>query len=118
MSFLFHILHLTVIAANLTGWMFPRTRRAHLLLVTMTLFSWVVPGFRYGLGYCFVTDWHWQVLEAEGVTDLPASYISYILGLAGFSPRPLYVDAATAIAFTAAIAASLYVNRDLLKKIL
>lgn len=114
LSLLFHALHLAVIAGNLTGWMFRSLRRLHLALVSVTLFSWIVLGFRYGLGYCFLTEWHWQVLESEGESGLPASYITYIIFLlTGWNADPWLVDAGTGISFSFAVCASLYVNRDL-----
>lgn len=116
-SILFHILHVAVIAGNMTGWIFRRTRRLHLALVAITLFSWMVLGFKYGLGYCFLTDWHWQVLEAQGESNLPASYITYaIQKTTGLDPDPFFVDVGTGIAFGFAVCASLVVNRDLLRR--
>lgn len=118
MSVLFHTLHLAIIVGNLTGWIFERTRRAHLALVSLTLFSWIVLGYFYGFGYCFLTDWHWQVLEAQGHADLPASYITYLIHeLTPLRPDPSLVDVGTAISFALAVVASLYVNRDLLRRV-
>lgn len=113
-SLFFHVLHLAVIAGNMTGWAIHRARRIHLALVSVTLFSWIVLGYRYGLGYCFLTEWHWQVLESQGVSDLPGSYIAYLIRLlTGLSPDPRLVDAGTGACFAFAVCASLYVNRDL-----
>ncbi len=70
----FHVLHLGVIGFNMLGWIFRRTRRMHLIFVGLTLGSWLVLGIWYGLGYCFLTDWHWRILAARGRTQLPSSY--------------------------------------------
>ena len=117
LSALLHIVHTIVIVGNLTGWMFQRTRRAHLALVSLTLFSWIVLGYFYGFGYCFLTDWHWQILEARGHTGLPASYVAYVIeNLTGWNPDPAVVDAGTGISFGLAVIASLFANRDLFQR--
>ena len=76
---LLSLLHLLVIVFVLTGWAMKRTRKAHLILLGLTLFSWLGLGYRYGLGYCPLTDWHWQVKRKLGETGLPSSYIKYYL---------------------------------------
>lgn len=76
---LFHFLHLFVIVANLTFWMSPRTLRFSQVILGLTAFSWFGFGIFYGWGYCFLTDWHWQIKAARGETDLPLSYIDYLL---------------------------------------
>ena len=97
--------------------MFRRTRRAHLALVSVTLFSWIFLGFKYGLGYCFLTDWHWQILEAQGETGLPGSYITYVIEKTiRTSPDPFLVDVGTGVCFAFAVCASLVVNRDLFRR--
>jgi hypothetical protein len=71
--------HLLVIGFNLLGWIWKRTRRLHLYLVVITAFSWLVLGLRYGMGYCFLTDWQWRIKERLGETNLPNSFITYYL---------------------------------------
>lgn len=78
LDFLFFVLHCFIISFNLTGWMWQYTRRWHLALVTLTIFSWLVMGMWYGLGYCALTDWHWQVKRALGETNLPHSFLTYL----------------------------------------
>lgn len=95
-----HIVHLFVILFNLLGWVHPRTRFAHRLLVAGTAFFWLVIGPMYGgLGYCPLTGWHWDVKTARGAGDLPASYIDYLLQMAGVHAQPLYIDAAVGVVF-------------------
>ncbi len=91
LDFFLFVVHCFVIGFNLTGWIWVRTRRWHLVSVGLTVFSWLVMGIWYGLGYCALTDWHWQVKRALGETNLPSSFLIYffndILGLglkAGF----------------------------------
>ena len=75
----FHFLHLFVIVANLTFWMSKRTLRLSQIILSLTAISWFGFGLFYGWGYCFLTDWHWQIKEARGETDLPLSYIEYLI---------------------------------------
>lgn len=107
----FLCLHSLVIVFNLCGWIWRKTRRANLLLLTATGASWVILGTFYGLGYCPLTDWHYQVLWQAGVHDLPRSYIAYMCErLSGWRPPPLATDVVTAFTFACALAVSLVVN--------
>jgi hypothetical protein len=72
----FLVLHSLLIVFNLFGWAWQRTRRLNLLL---TVGSWLIFAPWYGLGYCPCTDWHWQVKDALGQTDLPNNYRTYLL---------------------------------------
>lgn len=90
---IFHILHLSIILINLTFWMSFRTLKIAQATVSLTLVSWLGFGFFYGFGYCFLTDWQWQVKEKLGQTNLPASYIKYVLDLiTGMNWNPELVD--------------------------
>ncbi len=80
----------------LFGWLAPPLRRAHALCVLFTALSWLGLGFFRGWGYCFLTDWHWRVLEQAGNHDLPASFIKYALDrLTGRDLDPRLVDLLT-----------------------
>ncbi|MCE9600298.1 MAG: DUF2784 domain-containing protein [Spirochaetia bacterium] len=117
MSLLFHFLHVSVIVFNLTGWILERTKRMHLILVSLTLASWIGLGLKYGLGYCFLTDWHWRILEANGAVNLPNSYVKYIIDLVtGFNSDPFAVDVITGISFVCVALIAFYRNRDLIRK--
>ena len=70
--------HSALIVFNLLGWTLRKTRRLNLLSILLTVASWLVFAPCYGLGYCPCTDWHWQVKEALGQTDLPNNYITYL----------------------------------------
>ena len=90
---IFHILHFSIILINLTFWMSFRTLKIAQATVSLTLVSWLGFGFFYGFGYCFLTDWQWQVKEKLGQTNLPASYIKYVLDLiTGMNLNPELVD--------------------------
>jgi hypothetical protein len=87
------LLHAALVLFILTGWIRPRTRRLHLLMVVLTLGSWVGLGAWFGWGYCPLTDWHWQVKAALGETALPASSIKYYTdALTGQSWNPTLID--------------------------
>lgn len=68
-------------------------------------------GIWYGWGYCICTDWHWQVRRALGDTDLPVSYITFLIRhWTGFHPDPYLVDVATGIVFGVALILSVALN--------
>ena len=107
----FFAFHTSLIAFVLFGWAWRKTRRAHLIVSGLTLFSWVGLGIWYGFGYCPCTDWHWHVREQLGETNLPNSYIKYLLdAVTGWNWNPTFVDVLTAGAFVLACCASLWVN--------
>ncbi|MFO0999933.1 MAG: DUF2784 family protein [Planctomycetaceae bacterium] len=72
---LFFVLHAVLILFNLTGWIWNRTRHAHLLCVLTTLFSWFVMGAFHGVGYCLCTDWHFQVRRRLGLPIFGHSFL-------------------------------------------
>lgn len=103
----FLIFHLGLVLFILTGWMWRRTRRWHLAAVLLTLASWFLLGLKYGMGYCPLTDWHFQVLRKLGEANLPNSYISYIITrFTGMSVSQKLVDIITAGAAFTALGAS------------
>lgn len=88
------LLHAALVLLILTGWVWQRTRRLHLLAIGLTIGSWIGLGAWYGWGYCPLTDWHWRIKSALGETALPASYIKYYAdALTGRSWHPVLVDA-------------------------
>ena len=104
-------IHLLIICFNLFGWIWPKTRKLHLIVVTITLLCWFGLGIWYGWGYCPVTDWQWDVKENLGETNLPNSFIKYFADkITGKHFPPSLVDRVTLISFLAAIAITIYVN--------
>ncbi|MFP4096690.1 MAG: DUF2784 domain-containing protein [Cyclobacteriaceae bacterium] len=92
--------HLLIIGFNLTAWIWRKTRRLHLLSVMLTAFSWLLLGIWYGWGYCFLTDWHWQVKRKLGKTDLPSSFIKFAVDeTLGVSSDPFWINIITAVGF-------------------
>ena len=111
LDILFLWLHIVVIGFNLFGWIWWRTRKLHLIVSGITLFSWILLGIKYGFGYCFLTDWHWDVKYKLGQTDLPASFVKYFLDEhTSFVLTDVTVDWITGISFGLAILCSLYLN--------
>ncbi|MBI3137883.1 MAG: DUF2784 family protein [Sphingobacteriales bacterium] len=103
--FVFHTLF------NITGWLFHKTRRVHLLTMLLTAASWFILGAWYGWGYCICTDWHWQVREAMGLQDRSRSYIHFLLlKLTGINFDPRLVENVTLYSFLVCLALSLWLN--------
>ena len=99
--------HLALTAFNLVGWIWPATRRVHLVVLSGTLLSWFGLGVFYGWGYCPLTDWHWQVKRALGETALPGSFVKYYLDrVTGVAWNPVLVDVVAVTLGLAALAAS------------
>lgn len=92
----FTVFHTALVLFILFGWIWRRTRKAHLIIVLLTAGSWILLGFFYGFGYCPFTDWHFRVLEELGFTNLPSSYISFLVTrITGLRPNQAAVDAFT-----------------------
>lgn len=107
----FIVFHTALILFNLLGWIWKRTRRLNLATLLLTAFSWIILGIWYGFGYCFCTDWHWQVRRKLGYTDMPNSYIKFLADWwTGIEFSAQTVDLWTSILFATALAVSLYVN--------
>jgi hypothetical protein len=114
----FTVFHLLVILFNLFGWIWKPLRKYNLGLLILTGGSWFILGIFYGIGYCPLTDWHWQVLHRLGVTSLPGSYTSYLLErVSGYRIQDAAADALTLSCFLTALLISLILNyRDYRKK--
>ncbi|MEX2514151.1 MAG: DUF2784 domain-containing protein [Cyclobacteriaceae bacterium] len=111
LDYFFLVFHTCLILFNMLGWIWPPSRILHLACIVLTFISWLLLGIWYGWGYCFLTDWHWQVLAAKGETGLPNSYISYLLNrYFGILPPANLVDQVTAIVAVLALLLSLKVN--------
>ena len=107
----FFVFHVTLIIFNLFGWIPKKLRKWNLVALSLTAFSWLVLGVFYGFGYCFLTDWHWQVREELGYSTDSNSYIHFLITeLTGILIEEKRVDTFTAIFFFIAFGLSLYVN--------
>jgi hypothetical protein len=109
-NYFFFVFHITLIFFNLFGWIPKKLRKWNLVSLSATAFSWIVLGIFYGFGYCFLTDWHWQVREKLGYSTESNSYIHFLITeLTGLSLDEGLVDVVTAILFFMAFALSIYV---------
>lgn len=79
LNIFFLVFHTLLILFNLLGWIWKPLRRANLVILLLTAGSWFILGIFYGFGYCPFTDWHYDVLHKLGKTNLPDSYIQYLL---------------------------------------
>jgi hypothetical protein len=78
LDYLYTAFHLLIIGANVFGWIVPSWRKAHLVILLLTLGSWLLIGTWVGhIGYCPLTDGHWDVKRELGETNLPSSFIKY-----------------------------------------
>ena len=107
----FVIFHSSLVVFSLVGWIWKKTRTAHLLVLSLTMCSWFGLGIWYGFGYCPLTDWHWQVKSQLGETNLPSSYVKYYADwLTGQNWNAFLLDLAVAILGVAAFGVSIWLN--------
>jgi len=117
LNIFFFLFHTVFTLFNVVGWMFVKTRKLHFMTMALTAGSWFVLGIWYGWGYCFCTDWHWQVREELGYHDHSHSYIHFlIVKLTGIDLNPHWVDTGTVIVFVVSMIASVWVNRNVLRR--
>jgi hypothetical protein len=80
-------------------------------MLLLTAFSWFVLGIWYGFGYCFCTDWHYQIRMKLGYFDMPSSYVKFLIdSLTGSDINAKLVDIFTLIFFLLALIASIIAN--------
>lgn len=114
----FYLLHIAIILFNSLGWINPKTRKANLALLILTFLSWFGLGLIYGIGYCPITEWHWQVKAKLGQGPLPPNYIQHLFQkFLGLNLDSKVVDGITFTIFFLSLIFSLYFNyKDLKKK--
>ncbi len=115
----FFAFHIGLILFNLLAWIFRRTRKLNLITLCLTALSWFGLGIFYGWGYCFLTDWHWQIREKLGYAVTSNSYIHFLIQkILGVNLMENIVDALTLILFLTALLISIFVNiRDYRKTV-
>lgn len=108
---LFTFLHLAIIGFNLLGWIWPSTRKANLICIAATAASWFILGIWFGIGYCPITDWQWQVKEQLGETNLPSSFVKYVFdNMTGQNFSSDFINYITLASFAIAALLSVYTN--------
>jgi hypothetical protein len=79
--------HTVLVLFNCTGWIWRRTRRLHLVTLSLTALSWGLLGIWLGFGYCLCTDLHWRVRAALGEPVVEKTYIQLLVHkLTGWLP--------------------------------
>lgn len=108
----FVVFHSSLVIFNLFGWIWKKTRVWNLITLLLTGASWLFLGLIVGtLGYCPLTDWHFNILTKLGVTDLPNSYMKYLTDrITGLDFNAALVDKITLYTFLGALIISLYLN--------
>jgi hypothetical protein len=118
LNYFFFIFHTVFTLFNIMGWLFRKTRKWNLVTLLLTAFSWFVLGIWYGWGYCFCTDWHWDVRQHLGYHDQRRSYIHFLLQkLTSIDFNEQLVGNVTLIVFLVSLVMSLWLNaRDWKKR--
>ena len=100
LDWVFFSIHTFLITGIVVGWTVRRLRPLHLGLCLMTLGAWFGLGWKYGWGYCPLTEWHWRVRLHLGDQDLPWSFVKYLVDTwVGANAPPVWVDWITITAF-------------------
>ena len=115
LDILLYFIHVIVIVINMFFWIWPKTRKIHLVTISLTAFSWIFMGIWYGWGYCFLTDWEWDVKRQLGETNLPNSFVHYMVNNSwGLGISEEVLDLITLWVFVIALVLSVFFNlRDL-----
>ncbi|MCX7861814.1 MAG: DUF2784 domain-containing protein [Bacteroidales bacterium] len=105
----FIVFHSLLIVFNVLGWIWVKTRFWNFVTLNITAFSWFILGIWYGWGYCFCTDWHWQVRNMLGKRIESHSYISFLIESIFNVNIPAHiVDSITLLVFICSYVASSY----------
>ncbi len=91
------IFHIAFVLFIVFGWAHTRVRKFHITAILLTLVAWLLLGLYKGvIGYCPLTDWHWDIKRTLGETNLPRSFIEYMVEKAiGLNFSSLFIDIAT-----------------------
>ncbi len=107
----FLMFHTSLTMFNMLGWIWKKTRLANLLTLLLTFLAWFGLGIFYGIGYCPLTEWHFRILRNLGETNLPNSYIAYLIHrLSGISVPEKLVDFFTVAIFFLSLSVSVWLN--------
>ena len=111
LDLLLTLVHFSIIGFNLFGWIWKPLRKAHLVCIAITAGCWFILGIWFGIGYCPITDWEWQIKEKLGEHNLPGSFIKYYADkISGKSVNDSFIDTMTTVCFFIAAMLSVYVN--------
>ncbi len=111
LNIFFFVFHTAFTLFNVVGWIFPGTRRLHLITIALTAFSWFILGIWYGWGYCLCTDWHWTIRENMGLDDHSRSYIHFLVyHITGINFNARLIENLTLIIFLLSAVLSIWLN--------
>lgn len=110
LDWLLTALHLLVMSAFLLLWIWPSTRKLHLMLVCAVAVSWFGIGFWRGWGYCFITDLHWRIKHTLGDREASGSFIHYLVQAAGIPASAQLTDRVVACVFATVVLLTLALN--------
>lgn len=118
LDYFFIVFHTAIILFNSFGYIWKKTRKANLILLLLTAFSWFILGIWYGWGFCVCTEWHWEVREHLGYGHPEDSYTHFLAKLLTGKNFPQnIVDIVTAAMFFISFALSIMLNvRDWKRK--
>ncbi len=104
--------HSVFVLFVLFGWIPKSTRKAHIIAISLVLIAWLIIGLYKGvIGYCPLTDWHWDIKRALGEQNIPSSFTEYMLEkITGRDFDRKLVDIATAIGLVISVLAAVYIN--------
>ncbi len=107
----FIVFHTLLIIFNVFGWIWNKTRFFNFITLNITAFSWFILGIWYGWGYCFCTDWHWDVRVKLGLPIHSNSYVSFLIYiLTGYKFSRQLVDVVTLLVFLFSYFISMYLQ--------
>ncbi|MEO1253704.1 MAG: DUF2784 domain-containing protein [Bacteroidota bacterium] len=112
LDYFFTIFHSAFVLFVLFGWIFRKTRKAHLIAIGLTLIAWLGIGLYKGvIGYCPITDWHWDIKRLLGEHDMPSSFIEYMVEkITGLDFERKLVDTVTATGMILSVLGAVFVN--------
>ena len=118
LNIFFIVFHTAVLLFNVFGWIWKKTRRWNLCVLLATFFSWLVVGLWKGIGYCLLTDLHWQVRRQLGQKILDGSFLDYLMrGIFGDVPSPDLTRLVCGVTFAIVGVSSIALNiRDHVQK--
>lgn len=110
----FTVFHTGFVVFVLVGWAHPKTRKAHISALLLTLIAWLLLGLYTGvIGYCPLTDWHWEIKRALGEGRLPASFTEYMAErITGINFSKILIDTFTALGLVFGIIMAYYYHRQ------
>lgn len=109
LDYILSAFHIAFVLFILFGWISPKTRKAHVTALLLMVMSWMLLGLYKGkVGYCLLTDLHWDIKRALGESEMPSTFIEYlIIKITGINFSDVFIEAITGLGlvFSAVMAA-------------